>query len=118
MFFEQHQRFELFMELQRNDLARYPLPSPILASNKAHLFQLHICHHYSDSIAEGRFMPLVTVVIAIAVVGLLMWLVNRYIPMQGTIKGILNAVVVIALVLWLLKVFGLLNYLTQFRVGH
>jgi hypothetical protein len=44
--------------------------------------------------------------------------VNRYIPMQGTIKGILNAVVVIVVVLWLLKVFNLLAYLSQFRVGH
>jgi type IV secretory pathway TrbD component len=37
--------------------------------------------------------------------------------MQGTIKGILNAVVVIVLVVWLIKVFGLLHYVTQFRVG-
>jgi len=63
-------------------------------------------------------MPLVTVVIALAVVGLLLWLVNRYIPMQSQIKSILNGVVVIAVILWLLKVFGLLGYLTQFRVGH
>jgi len=63
-------------------------------------------------------MPLVTVVIALAVVGLLLWLVNRYIPMQSQIKSILNAVVVIAVILWLLRVFGLFSYLTQFRVGH
>jgi 1-acyl-sn-glycerol-3-phosphate acyltransferase len=63
-------------------------------------------------------MPLVTVVVALLVVGVLLWLVNRYIPMQGTIKGILNAVVVIVVVLWLLKVFNLLAYLSQFRVGH
>lgn len=63
-------------------------------------------------------MPLVTVVIVLAVVGVLLWLINRYIPMQGTIKGILNAVVVIVVVLWLLRVFNLLTYLNQFRVGH
>lgn len=63
-------------------------------------------------------MPLVTVVLTLAVVGVLLWLVNRFIPMQGTIKGLLNAVVVIAVVLWLLKVFGLYNYLMQFKVGH
>ena len=62
-------------------------------------------------------MPLITLVLTLGVVGLLLWLVNRYIPMQGTIKGILNAVVVIAVVLWLLKVFNLYTYLTQFRVG-
>lgn len=63
-------------------------------------------------------MPLVTVVITLGVIGILLWLVNRFIPMQGQIKGILNGVVVIAVVIWLLKVFGLLDYLTQFRVGH
>lgn len=63
-------------------------------------------------------MPLVTLVLTLVVVGVLLWLVNRYIPMQGQIKGILNAVVVIVVVLWLLRVFGLFNYLTQFRVGH
>jgi hypothetical protein len=63
-------------------------------------------------------MPLINVVIVIAIVGLLLWLVNRYIPMQGTIKGILNGVVVIALIIWLLKVFGLLTAITQFHAGQ
>jgi hypothetical protein len=63
-------------------------------------------------------MPLVTLVLTLIVIGVLLWLVNRFIPMQGQIKGILNGVVVIAVVLWLLKVFGLFDYLTQFRVGH
>lgn len=63
-------------------------------------------------------MPLITVVITIGVVGILLWLVNRFIPMQSQIKGILNGVVVIVLVLWLMKIFGLYEYLSQFRVGH
>ncbi len=63
-------------------------------------------------------MPLINVVLALVVVGVLLWLVNRYIPMQGQIKGIPNSVVVIAVILWLLKVFGLFGYLSQFRVGH
>ena len=63
-------------------------------------------------------MPLVTVVVTLAIVGLLLWLVNRFIPMQGQIKGILNGVVVIVVILWLLKVFGLFGYLSEFRVGH
>jgi hypothetical protein len=67
---------------------------------------------------EDEQMPLVNVVITIGVVGLLLWLVNRYIPMQSQIKGILNAVVVIAVILWLLRIFGLFQYLSQFRVGH
>jgi len=61
-------------------------------------------------------MSLVTVVITLAVVGVLLWLVNL-IPMQGTIKGILNAIVVIAVVVWLLKAFNMLHYVTQFKIG-
>jgi hypothetical protein len=62
-------------------------------------------------------MPLINIVIVLIVVGVLLWLVNRFIPMQGTIKSILNAVVVIAVVLWLLNVFGLFNSLGHIRVG-
>jgi hypothetical protein len=51
------------------------------------------------------------------VVGVLLWLVNRFVPMQGTIKSILNGVVVIAVVLWLLNVFGLFHSLSRIRVG-
>jgi hypothetical protein len=63
-------------------------------------------------------MPLVTVVLILVAVGVVLWLINTYIPMQGTIKGILNAVVVIAVVIWLLQVFGLLDSVTGMRVGH
>ena len=63
-------------------------------------------------------MPILSIVIVLVVVGVLLWLINTYIPMQGTIKGILNAVVVIAVVLWLLQVFGLLDSFTSMRVGR
>ncbi len=63
-------------------------------------------------------MPLITVVLTLCAVGVVLWLINRFLPMQGQIKGILNGVVVIVIVLWLLKVFGLYSYLSQFRVGH
>jgi len=62
-------------------------------------------------------MPILQILIALIVVGVLLWLVNSFIPMQGTIKSILNAVVVIAVVLWLLNVFGLLHNLTNIHVG-
>jgi hypothetical protein len=62
-------------------------------------------------------MPLVQLVLILIVVGVLLWLVNRYIPMQSTIKGILNAVVVIVVVIWLLRVFGLLAMVNHFTVG-
>ena len=63
-------------------------------------------------------MSLVSVIVVLVVVGVLLWLVNNYIPMDGKIKGILNAIVVIAVVLWLLQVFGLLTSLTNIRVGR
>ena len=62
-------------------------------------------------------MPLVQVVIVLIVVGVLLWLVNRFIPMAGSIKSILNAVVIIAVVLWLLSVFGVLGSLSTIKVG-
>jgi hypothetical protein len=49
-------------------------------------------------------MPLIQLVIVLIVIGVLLWLVNTYIPMDPKIKSILNAVVVIAIVLWLLWV--------------
>ncbi|MBU2570691.1 MAG: hypothetical protein KJ725_11820 [Gammaproteobacteria bacterium] len=60
---------------------------------------------------------LVSVVIALVVVGLLLWLVNSYIPMDGRIKQILNIVVIIAVILWLLSVFGVLSGLPRMRIG-
>ena len=62
-------------------------------------------------------MPLIHVVLVLVVVGVLLWLVNSYIPMAGSIKSILNAVVVIAVVIWLLTVFGLMGEISNFRVG-
>jgi hypothetical protein len=62
-------------------------------------------------------MPLVHVVLVLVVVGVLLWLVNSYIPMAGSIKAILNAVVVIAVVLWLLTVFGLMSEISNIKVG-
>jgi hypothetical protein len=62
-------------------------------------------------------MPLMQVVMVLIVIGVLLWLINRFIPMQGTIKSILNGVVVIAVVLWLLNVFGLFSSFAHIRVG-
>jgi hypothetical protein len=62
-------------------------------------------------------MPLIQLLEVLIVVGILLWLVNRFIPMQGTIKSILNGVVIIAVVLWLLNVFGLFNSISRIHVG-
>jgi hypothetical protein len=63
-------------------------------------------------------MPLINLVIVLIVVGVLLWLVNTYIPMDGKIKQILNIVVVIAVVIWLLQVFGVIGSLGNIRVGR
>ena len=62
-------------------------------------------------------MPSIQLVEVLIVVGVLLWLVNRFIPMAGSVKSILNAVVVIALVVWVLRVAGLWDSLAAIRVG-
>jgi undecaprenyl pyrophosphate phosphatase UppP len=63
-------------------------------------------------------MPLINVVIALIVVGVLLWLINRYIPMDGKIKQILNIVVVIAVIIWLLQAFGVFGSLSGIHIGR
>ncbi len=62
-------------------------------------------------------MPLINVVLVLIVAGVALWLINRYIPMEKTIKTILNVVVIIVVVLWLLNVFGVIGSLSSIRVG-
>jgi uncharacterized membrane protein len=63
-------------------------------------------------------MSLITVIVVLIVVGVLLWLVNTYIPMDGKIKNIINIVVVIAVVLWLLSAFGVLGSLETIHIGR
>jgi hypothetical protein len=63
-------------------------------------------------------MPLVQVVVALIVVGVLLRLINGYIPMARSIKSIMNGVVVIVLVLWLLDVFGLFSSRSMINVEY
>ena len=58
-------------------------------------------------------MSIINVIIVLVVVGLILWLINNYIPMDRKIKSILNIVVVIAVIIWLLKAFGLLTGLNM-----
>lgn len=62
-------------------------------------------------------MPLINIVITLVVVGVLLWLVNNYIPMASSIKKILNVVVVIAVAIWVLQAFGLWGQVSSYRVG-
>jgi len=61
-------------------------------------------------------MSLITIVLTLIVVGILLWLTNTFIPMDGKIKKVLNIVVMLVVVLWLLNVFGVWNYLRNIHV--
>ena len=63
-------------------------------------------------------MPLIQLIIVLVVIGVILWAINSYIPMQATIKKILNMVVVIVVILWLLSVFGVIGNLSTIRVGR
>jgi hypothetical protein len=66
---------------------------------------------------RDKEMPLLQILLVLVVIGVLLWLVNSFIPMQGTIKSLLNAVVVICTVLWLLNIFGLFHSLSHMHIG-
>ena len=62
-------------------------------------------------------MPLLQLIIVLVVVGVVLWAINSYIPMQATIKKILNVVVILGVILWLLSVFGVIGSLQGIRIG-
>jgi hypothetical protein len=62
-------------------------------------------------------MPLINLIIILVVVGVILWLINNYIPMDRKIKSILNIVVVIVVIIWLLSVFGVIGSLSGIQVG-
>ena len=63
-------------------------------------------------------MPLVNLVIALIIVGMALWLINRYIPMASSIKTILNVVVVVAVCVWVLQVTGLWGPLSSYKISR
>lgn len=62
-------------------------------------------------------MPLIQLVIVLVIVGVILWVINSFIPMQSTIKRILNVVVVIGVIIWLLSVFGIIGNISTIRIG-
>lgn len=62
-------------------------------------------------------MSLISLIVVLIVVGVLLWLVNQYIPMEATMKKIVNIVVIIVVCLWLLSVFGILPDLNAIKAG-
>ena len=67
---------------------------------------------------EHMNMPLLNVVIALIVVGVALWLINRYIPMASSIKTILNVVVVVAVCVWVLQAVGLWGQISSYRISR
>jgi predicted membrane protein len=63
-------------------------------------------------------MPLVNLVIALIVVGVALWLINRFIPMASSIKTILNVVVVVAVGIWVLQAVGVWGQVSSYRIGR
>lgn len=63
-------------------------------------------------------MSLISLIITIVVVGILLWAINSFIPMEGRVKSILNVVVIIVLVLWLLQGFGIIGSVGDIHVGN
>jgi hypothetical protein len=63
-------------------------------------------------------MPLVNLVFVLIVVGVALWLINRFIPMASSIKSILNVVVVVFVAVWVLQAVGLWSNITNFHVGR
>ncbi|TFG84429.1 MAG: hypothetical protein E4H20_03220 [Spirochaetales bacterium] len=63
-------------------------------------------------------MPLLQVVVALVIVGVVLWVINTYIPMSAGIKKILNLVVIVAVALYLLDLFGLLDTISRIRIGR
>lgn len=62
-------------------------------------------------------MPLLDIVVTLVVVGIILWLINRFIPMASSIKSILNIVVVIAVIWWLLSILGFVQPMSSIRLG-
>jgi hypothetical protein len=62
-------------------------------------------------------MPLLNLIVVLVVVGVILWLINQYIPMDRKIKSILNIVVVVIVALWLLSAFGVIGSLSSIRIG-
>ena len=73
-------------------------------------------HDYAVGIFKTHIMPILTIIIVIVLVGLALWFVDTYIPMNSAVKRILQAVVVLVLIIWLLQVFGVLGSLNSARI--
>lgn len=67
---------------------------------------------------KGKVMSVISILLALVIAGVVLWLVNTYIPMDRKIKTILNVVVVVIVIIWLLSAFGILGTHTNMRIGN
>jgi hypothetical protein len=65
---------------------------------------------------EESFMTLIDLVLILVIAGLVMWLINTYIPMAAGIKSLLNVIVFVVLLIWVLQVFGVINGIPGLRI--
>jgi hypothetical protein len=63
-------------------------------------------------------MTLVQIAIVLIVIGVVMWLINNFIPMMGAIKSLLNLVVIAVVVIWLLQIFGIIGPIQGVQIPH
>jgi len=92
--------------------------APTLSESNARKFPTMPWEYWVREINGEHDMPLTTVLMTLVAAGLLLCIVNRFIPMQGQIKSILNGLVVVVLVLWIANLYGVFDHLHQFRVGR
>jgi hypothetical protein len=71
-----------------------------------------------EAAGDETNMPLLTIVVTLVVIGVVLYLINNYIPMASGIKTLLNVVVVIVAAVWVLQVFGLWGQVTSYRFRH
>jgi hypothetical protein len=71
--------------------------------------------HLPEVAGEEDIMPLVNIVIALIIVGVVLWLINTFIPMASSIKTILNVVVVVSVVIWVLQAVGMWGRITSYK---
>jgi hypothetical protein len=87
------------------------------AASDSYPWSYRLCLFLKANKEAYKLMPLIQLIAVLIVVGVILGLINRFIPMAQSIKSILNAIVVIAVVLWLLKIFGILSQLSTIHVG-
>lgn len=63
-------------------------------------------------------MSLTSLILAILIVALILWLINKYIPMNSKVKEILNILVVVFLILWILGILGVVGPINSIRIGR